>query len=120
MTFSILPVDNEPNQTFECSLPIDSNNRRLKFFFSWNVIGEYWQFDLYDQNNDGAQLLSNQVICPIEAPYNNILWSYTYKEIGSLYLVNISDADGERLSLKNLGSDWLLIWGDTPNVRTIS
>lgn len=116
MNLSILPVDTQPNQTFECSLPVDDKNRRFKFFFSWNAIGQYWQFDLYDQNQDNIQLLSNQVVCPINAPYNNILWSYTYKEIGSLYVINVSDVSGDRPGLQNLGSDWLLVWGDTPSV----
>lgn len=116
MTLSVLPINSEPNQTFECSLSIDTSNKRFKFFFSWNPIGAYWQFDLFDQNNGGVQVLSNQPIYPVEFPHNNIIWSYTYKGIGSLYVVNVGDAKGDRPGLKNLGTEWVLVWGDTPNV----
>lgn len=116
MTLSVLPVNNDFNQTFEVSLPIDSKNRKLKFFFSWNPVGEYWQFDLYDQNDGGKQLLSNKVICPIDFPMNNILLTYEYKEIGSLYVVNIGKDTSDRPSPKGFSTSWVLVWGDTPYV----
>lgn len=119
MTLSVLPVTSDPNQTFEVSLPVDSTNKRLKFFFSWNPIGQYWQFDLFDQNRNGAQLLSNIPVFPIDFPYNNTILRYEYKEIGSLYLVNVGDSTSEsndRPNINNLGTDWVMVWGDTPYV----
>lgn len=116
MVLSVLPVNSSPNQTFEVSLPIDSQNRKFRFFFSWNPIGQYWQFDLYDINNNGVQLLSNMPVGPINYPYNNVLIRYVYKEIGSLYIINVSDVVYDRPHLNNLGTDWVLVWGDTPNV----
>lgn len=119
MTLSVLPVNSDQNQTFEVSLPIDSKNRRLKFFFSWNPVGQYWQFDLFDQNNGGAQVLSNMPIYAIDYPYNNIILTYEYKEVGSLYLVNVGDSaseDNDRPHIDNLGTDWVMVWGDTPYV----
>lgn len=119
MTLSILPVTSDQNQTFEVSLPIDSNNRRLKFFFSWNPVGQYWQFDLFDQNKEGIQLLSNMPVFSIDAPYNNIILRYEYKEVGSLYLVNVGNSSGDikdRPNINNLGTDWVMVWGDTPYV----
>jgi hypothetical protein len=119
MTLTVLPVTSDPNQTFEVSLPIDGRNRRLKFFFNWNPIGQYWQFDLYDQNNEGIQLLSNMPVYSIDYPYNNIILRYEYKEVGSLYVVNVGDSTSftaDKPNLNNLGSEWLMIWGDTPYV----
>ena len=116
MVLSVLPVNSSQNQTFEASLPIDDKNRRFKFFFSWNPIGQYWQFNLYDQNKDGIQVLNNMPIFSIDYPYNNIILIYEYKEIGSLYLVNIGNASGDRPSISNLGTDWIMVWGDTPYV----
>ena len=116
MTLSILPVTSGPNQTFEVSLPIDSLNRRFKFVFSWNPIGRYWQFDLYDQNKDGELVLLNKPIFSIDKPYDNILLTYEYKEIGSLYVINVGGVSEDRPGQNNLGVDWFLVWGDTPYV----
>lgn len=114
---SVLPVNSSPNQTFEVSLPIDSQNRRFKFFFSWNPVGQYWQFDLYDIEGEEKQLLSNMPVCPIDYPYNNTILRYEYKEIGSLYVVNVGDTSNlQRPGINNLGTDWVLVWGDTPYV----
>lgn len=119
MTLSVLPVTSDQNQTFEVSLPIDSANRRLKFFFSWNPVGQYWQFDLFDLNNNGVQLLSNMPVFSIDYPYNNIILRYEYKEVGSLYLVNVGNSksgNADRPNIDNLGTDWVMVWGDTPYV----
>lgn len=119
MVLSVLPVNSDPNQTFECSLPIDDKNRRFRFFFEWNPIGEYWQFDLYDLNQGGKQLLNKQVVCSIDYPYNNILKTYTYKELGSLYVISLLPSK-DRPGYNNLGTDYVLVWGDTPDVQSIS
>ena len=72
MSLSVLPVTATPNQTFECTLPIDNGNKRFRFFFEWNPIGDYWQFDLYDLST-GNQLLNKQAVYSISYPYNNKL-----------------------------------------------
>lgn len=119
MVLSVLPINSTQNQTFECSLPIDGKNRRFKFFFSWNPVGQYWQLDLYDQSRDSIQVLNKMPIFSIDYPYNNIIIRYEYREIGSLYLVNIGETASEfndRPNLNNLGTDWVAVWGDTPYV----
>ena len=86
--------------------------------FEWNPIGEYWQFDLYDIST-GNQLLNKQVVYSITFPYNNIISAFRYKEIGSLYVVNLNGTSGDKPNYENLGSEYSLIWGDTPN-ETVS
>ena len=120
MTLSIIPVTSDPNQTFECTLPIDGNNRRFKFFFEWNPIGSYWQFDLYDIADNNKQLLNKQPIYIINYPSNNIISNFIYKGIGSLYVVNLTGKSELRPTLENLSSDYALIWGDTPDAETVS
>lgn len=119
MVLSVLPVVSEPNQTFECTLPVDEKNRKFRFFFQWNPIGEYWQFNLYDLNNNGNQVLNNQVVYCINYPYNNIIKKFLYKEIGSLYVVS-TGTNKDRPNFTNLGTDFILIWGDTPDVQSVS
>ena len=117
MVLSVLPVNSTPNQTFEASLPIDQQNRKFKFIFTWNPVGRYWQLDLFDQNNGGLQLLNKMPIFAINYPYNNIIVRYKYKEIGSIFLVNINENSSpleDRPNIDNLGTDWVVVWGDTP------
>lgn len=119
MSLSVLPVVATPNQTFSCTLPVDGQNKRFKFFFEWNPIGDYWQFDLYDLST-GNQLINKQAVYSIDYPYNNIISNFQYKGIGSLYVVNLNGTSGDRPNLDNLGVDYSLIWGDTPDVQSIS
>ena len=115
MSLSILSLINSSNQTFESTLPVDSQNRRFHFEFSWNPIANYWQFDLYDINDSNKLLVNKQPIYLIDTPYNNIIASYTYKEIGSLYVINISGKNLDKPNYDNISDDFVLVWGDTPN-----
>lgn len=118
MSLSVLPVISTPNQTFECTVPVDGGNKRFRFIFEWNPIGSYWQFDLYDLST-GYQLLNKQAVYGISYPYNNIISNFRYKEIGSLYVVNLSGTSNDRPNYENLGTEYSLVWGDTPS-ETIS
>lgn len=119
MVLSVLPVNSTPNQIFECTLPVDSQNRRFKFLFEWNPIGEYWQFDLFDLTT-GEQKINKQVVDCINYPYNNIIRRFLYKEIGSLYVVSLTGNNKDRPGYEDLGNNFSLIWGDTPDVKAIS
>ena len=117
MTLSILPIKQSINQTFDCILPINKKNRQFRFVFEWNAIGDYWQLSVTDISNE-VEIVNNQPICQMSYPYNNIISRLSYKDIGSLYLINLSGKD-IRPTYENLASDFSLVWGDTPNA-TIS
>lgn len=119
MALSQLPVTSQFNQTFNVSLPIGNVNRNFQFFFYWNDEAEYWQFNLFDRDQDLKQILCGEPVYTIDWPYNNILSAYTYKDIGSLYVVNLSGTTESRPNSMQLGNDFLLIWGDTPVVQTV-
>ena len=117
MTLSVLPIKENINQEFDCTLPIDKKNRRFRFIFQWNPIGEYWQLSVIDMNSN-IEIVNHQPICQISYPYNNIISHLRYKEIGSLYVVNLN-GNNERPNYTNLASDFAIVWGDTPDA-TIS
>lgn len=113
MTLSVLPIKQSINQTFDCTLPINSQNRQFRFTFEWNAIGDYWQLSVVDISK-GLEIVNNQPICQISFPYNNIISRLNYKGIGSLYVVNLSGSD-DRPNYENLASDFALVWGDNPS-----
>lgn len=113
MTLSVLPIQQNINQTFTCNLSIDSQNRQFEFVFEWNPIRDYWQLSVTDQVS-GLEIINHQPICQIDFPYNNIISRYSYKKIGSLYVVNLS-GNKERPTYENLASDFAIVWGDTPD-----
>lgn len=117
MTLSVLPIKQSTNQEFDCTLPIDNKNRQFRFVFQWNPIGEYWQLSVTDLTSN-LQIVNNQPICQISYPYNNILSYIRYKNIGSLYVVNLN-GQTNRPNYENLASDFAIVWGDTPDA-TIS
>ena len=117
MTLSVLPIKQSISQTFDCVLPVDSQNRQFRFNLEWNAIGEYWQLSVVDLVS-GVEVVNNQPICQIVYPYNNVISRLSYKKIGSLYVVNLNGTN-DRPTYENLSSDFAIVWGDTPDA-TIS
>lgn len=109
MSEVVIPVTNQPNQTFTTTVEVNGENRSFRFFFDWNGCGNYWEFDLFDNNTD-EQLLSK---IPLVGNLNgNIIPQYAYKRIGEARIVNISGSKGLIPNKENLGSDYYLIWSD--------
>lgn len=115
MTLSVLPIKQNINQEFDCTLPIDNKNRQFRFIFQWNPIGDYWQCSITDMANE-VEIVNHQPICQILFPYNNIISHLRYKNIGSLYVVNLKGGT-DRPNYTNLSTDYSLVWGDTPNAE---
>lgn len=100
----IVPLDNSPNQNFDISLNINGKNQLLNLAFSYNS-GNYWAMSV--SKND-TTIVSN-----IPLLYgDNLLRGLEYLEIGSAYLYKLSDTSSEIPDDKNLGSEFILIWGD--------
>ena len=105
----VIPVTNQPNQTFTTTVDVNGENRNFRFFFCWNGCGKYWEFDLFDDDT-GDQLLSK---IPLVGNLNgNIIPQYAYKRIGQARIVNISGSNDLIPSKENLGVDYYLIWSD--------
>lgn len=113
MTLSVLPIKQNSNQTFSCILPIDGKNRQFWFNLEWNALGDYWQLSVKDLVN-GKEVVNNTPLCPINYPYNNIISNLQYKNIGSLYVINLNGKD-TKPTYENLATDFSLVWGDTPS-----
>ena len=109
MTTVVIPVTNQPNQTFTTTIDVNGENRNFRFFFTWNGCGKYWEFDLFDDDTEEQLLSRIPVMTNLDG---NMIPQYAYKRIGRCFLLNINGTNDYIPSQSNLGTDFLLIWTD--------
>lgn len=104
----IVPLTPSPNQKFTCKIPIDNKSITFNFFLRYNTEAGYWIMDIYD-NKQNPIVVSVPLICGL-----NLLEQFSYLKIGSAYIVKV---DNTLLTDKpddtNLGTNFILVWGDT-------
>lgn len=112
MPFNIIPIMPKANQSFTCTLPIDSKNVALGFSFTYNEPGGYWFMSVADGKTN-TPLLDAVPLVTGEFPAANLLEQYEYLGIGSAFVVPVDSLSYGIPSLENLGADYVLVWGDT-------
>lgn len=109
----VIPLTTEPNQIFNCVIPIDGNNRPLTFRLRYNSIAKYWNLTIIDTRTK-VTLIDSIPIIVGEYPAANLLEQYGYLGLGSLVIIKEGDLKtGESPDDTNLGSEFYLVWGDT-------
>jgi hypothetical protein len=102
-----IPMTNQPNRSFQCTIPIGSiGNETLQFFTSWNNIAQYWQMNIMDSG-------SNPLICDIpmvSGLYQNMLYQWSYLGIGSAYIMPYSTATTPYPGVNDWGTNFYLLW----------
>ena len=114
-TYQQIPLTPDPNQTFSCTLLIDGKNIPIDFQLHWNAQANYWVMTLINSASRTYYVDSIPLIAGIQ-PTINILQPYSYLKIGSCYIVNISGIASDYPTDDNLGTDYIMLWGDTENV----
>lgn len=104
----VIPLNSNPNQSFNITLSVDNKNLTLGFYIAYNEIAGYWFMNIADK--DGNKLLSG---IPLLVGYN-LLRQYKYLNIGSAYMAKIDNITDENANSSNLGTSFQLLWGDTP------
>lgn len=112
MSYSQIPLTTDPNQTFNITLPVDKKNLTLGFFIYWNNQAQYWCMDIIDKSAD-KQVLTGIPLLESLNKTQNLIEQFAYLGIGSAFLVNVSGSSIPP-NLTNLGTDYLLLWNDTP------
>jgi hypothetical protein len=112
----IIPLTNNPNQTFTVTLNVDNSNLTLTMIVRYNVIADYWVLTIINTSTQETILDSIPFVTGVY-PASNILEQYAYLQIGSAYIINTDNAvlDYPDDSLDSLGSDFVLLWSDTPS-----
>lgn len=111
MSYNIIPLT-PMNQSFTCTVPVDSKNITLGFTFTYNEPGGYWFMAVKDAKTN-TMLLDAVPLVTGEFPAADLLGQYTYLGIGSAAIVPTSSLATGIPDDTNLGSDYVLVWGDT-------
>ena len=120
MSVQIIPLDNSPNQSWEVSVNVDGQPTPLGVILRFNEIAQYWVMTITDQN--GNLLLDSVPFVTGVAPdgsnlnaIQNLLNQFSYLDIGSAAVLNASGIAADRPNAFDLGTDFLLLWGDNPS-----
>lgn len=116
LNVAVIPLDSSPNQSFTVSLYIDGVNRTFRYSISYNEMAGYWVMKVIDPSS-GSILLDNVPLLTCPYPYANMLSQFKYLRIGSAYVYKAGKTshDYPDDSTIDLGTNFLLVWGDTNN-----
>jgi hypothetical protein len=112
MPSQIIPLTNKPNQSFNVSLNIDGATLTLQLSITFNSMAGYWIMQVSDQF--GNMIIDSVPMVTGTYPGANLWEQYAYLKIGSAFLINISQSPTDSPNQSNLGTDFLLLWSDTP------
>ena len=114
MPSQIVPLTAAPNQSLRVALSVDGKTITLQLSVRFNSQAGYWVLTITDQF--GTTLLDSIPMLCGYYPAANLLQQYAYLRIGSAYVINASGVPQDSPSVGNLGSDFVLVWSDTPTV----
>lgn len=113
MAYKIIPLTPGTNQSFTCTLPVDTKNITLAFTFTWNGVGEYWFMSITETRSNTLLLDAVPLVTGL-FPAADLLGQYSYLGIGSAAVVPASSLSAANAPTEsNLGSEYVLVWGDT-------
>jgi hypothetical protein len=105
-----IPISNQPNQSFEITLPQTGANLTLGFFVYWNRISGYWQMNITDVASD-TELLTALPLLRGQGFYQNLLAQWDYLNIGQLFIIPLSSAVNDSPGLDDWDTNFTLVWG---------
>lgn len=109
----IIPVTNDPSQTFELPLAIDGTVKSLYLTLRYNKVAEYWVATIRD--GKGNLKLDSVPILTGVSPAANMLGQFAYLGIGSLFVLNVGGlATPNYPNDRTLGTAFQLLWDNTP------
>jgi hypothetical protein len=113
MSLQLINTTNAPNQTLQVSLNVNNAILKLNITLRFNEMAQYWVLGILDQNNN--MLVDSIPLLTGTWPAANILQQCQYLGIGSAYIINLGTAVADYPGVNDLGSNFLLIWGDNTN-----
>jgi hypothetical protein len=104
----ILPFTSQPGQSFNTTGTIDGKTLTLQLTADYNEMALYWVLTVSDR-------LGNLLLSSIPLITGaNVLGQYAYLAIGSMFVINASGVAMDSPDAENLGSDFLVLWDNTP------
>jgi hypothetical protein len=111
MTFNVVPLNSAPNQLFNITIPLANKNLRLSLNVRYNSEAEYWTLTITNSET-GIILIDSLPLVTGEYPSADLLQQFGYLNLGSMGVVKTKDILTDRPDDSNLGTDFLLLWGD--------
>jgi hypothetical protein len=110
--YQIVNLSSTPNQSFLANLSVNGAALKLNLTINFNEIAQYWTMGIADVNNN--ILISEVPLLTGTYPAANILGQFQYMNIGSAYLLNVSNGSTtlDYPNGQDLGTDFVLLWGD--------
>ncbi len=112
MSYTKIPLTTDPNQNFTTTIPINNKNITLTLDIRYNGIGGYWFMSVTDKKT-GNVLIDSLPLLTGEYPSGDILHQYQYLGIGSATVVKTGNLSDDSPDSTNLGTNFVLLWGDT-------
>ncbi len=109
-----IPLDSSPDQRLRVTVPIDGKNVTLGLRLRYNTVAGCWMMTVYDK--DGTLLIDSLPLVTGEYPAADLLAQHRHLGLGSAVVVNVGAAPSFPSDVPdsgNLGSGFVLIWGDT-------
>ncbi len=105
----VIPVTNQPNQTFQVPIPRETQNINLQFYFAWNDIAGYWMLSIFNLDTNTG-MVQNVPIVTGTYPVFDIMRPYQYLDIGHCYLAKLSSVQRDAPNAEDWGTNFALIW----------
>lgn len=112
MSYMVIPLTSDPNQTLTVTIPVDGNNLKLKLNISFNDVANYWEMTIYDPKTNVIILDNVPLLCG-GFPAADLFEQYRYLGLGSAAIINVGNSSLDSPDATTLGSYFQLIWGDT-------
>lgn len=93
MPVQVIPLSNSPNQSFTVQLTVDGKPLTLNITLTYNTMAQYWVLGILNTSNN--QLLASVPVITGSYPGANLLEQQKYLNIGSWYIVNVSNLSAE-------------------------
>jgi hypothetical protein len=109
----VIPLTTEPNQSFNCTIPINGANRTLSFLLRYNSVAEYWNMTVIDARTKSTLVDAVPLMGGVY-PAANLLEQFGYMGLGSACIVRNGEiTETENPNDTNLGAEYFLVWGDS-------
>lgn len=110
--WNIVPLDTMPNRKIHVTVKTQGNvNKQLVLHLRYNTEGEFWRMDISDTQDN--MIISGVPLVTGEYPAANILKQFNYLGIGSAVVLRVTDDEDKDIpDMSNLGTDFVLAWGD--------
>lgn len=107
MSYNIIPLTTNPDQSLTCTIPVDSQNITLDIRCRYNTEGSFWYISISDSLTGKMLLDSVPLVLGVD-----ILEQYPHLEIGSCAVLKIGNTHLDMPDSTSLGTDFVLLWGD--------